>query len=106
LSPAQQADTKTIYNANRAYKDTETNIRRTANAALSRVVPDAYNITSTMEMIGEGRNYFANNGPQATLGTLRVWYSKATLNEMRDNEKNWNVLCWTSLPIEGLFFCL
>ena len=38
LGTAQQADTKTIYNVNHAYKDTANNIRRAFNAVLNRVV--------------------------------------------------------------------
>ena len=50
----------------------ENNIQHAVNAVLNRVVPDAYKITSTMAMIGQRRNYPANNDPRATLDTLRV----------------------------------
>ena len=49
----------------------ENNIRCAVNTVLN-LVPDAYKITSTMAMIGQGHNYPANNDPCATLNTLCV----------------------------------
>ena len=74
MSPAQQTDTKAIYGVNCVYnyKDTENNTCRAVNTVHNCVVPDAYKITSTMAMIGQGRNYPANNDPRTTLDTLCV----------------------------------
>lgn len=54
LIPAQHVDTKSIYDANCTYKGTDNNIRHTVNAVLNRTVPNAYTITSTSAIIGEG----------------------------------------------------
>ena len=56
LGPARQADATAIYDTNRAYKDTENNIRCMVNAVLNHGVPDAYKITSMTTMIEQGRN--------------------------------------------------
>ena len=83
-------DAKAIYNANRAYKNTENNIRCAVNAVRNRVVPDAYKINSTMVTIRQGKNYPANNNPRAMLDALRVRYGKATRTKKRDNKRNWS----------------
>ena len=67
-------DTKEIYDAKCAYKDTENNSWWAVNTVLNRVVSGAYKITSTMAMIGQRRKCPTNNDndPHATHDSLSV----------------------------------
>ena len=76
------------------------------NTVLNRIVHNAYKITSTMDMTGQGHMFPVNNDRRTMLDTLCIRYGKAIPSKKQDSKRNWSAPWKISLPIEDLCYRL
>jgi hypothetical protein len=98
---AEQANLRTIYEANKAVFDSQQNVRRAVNDALNKAIPAMFRKPIGAQ-VGT-KVYTVRDDPKQIIMELRDRYGRTTPNEKAENDRKFNAPWASNEPIESYF---